>query len=471
MRRATRALHTLIACGVFCWVHDAAAGQDALGEPPSDKRAVPDYDGRGPPDDGANAGIWLARVALSPLYVVSEYLIRQPLNALMKPLEAHDDISKLYDFFAFGPDHKIGFAPIAFVEFGFNPSVGIYGFWDDALVRKNSVRTHIDVWPTDWYAGSLADHFEWGNNQIFEIRASGINRPDKVFFGIGPDSEEAARSRFREARFDVSGMLDAHVWRSSRVRLWGGLRKVDLSDGHYWGDPSLSQESAKGAFAIPFGFNRGYEAPYGAINAVFDTRNPSDPRSGARLEAQGDIATDVKYGSSSWVHWGGVASAFLQVDRIRRILSVSAYLSFADPLGNDPIPFTELVSLGGEKWMAGYYPDRLIGRSAAVASVRYSWPIASWIDGTIEADVGNVFDAHLEGFKPGELRFSGAVGISTSTAVVASFAGAGSVGPTKQQSQSIAPRVEILAGFGTDTFDRGGTVQSVHVALGVPHSF
>ena len=375
-------------------------------------------------------------------------------------------------FFAFGPNHKIGFAPIGFVEFGFNPSVGIYGFWDDALIRNNSVRTHIEVWPTDWFAGSLSDHFEWGNNQIFEIRASGVKRPDKVFYGIGPDSEQAAQSRFREARFDVSGTLDTHIWRSSRVRAWGGLRKVDLSDGHYGSDPSLSEESARGAFAIPFGFNRGYIAPYGAINATFDTRRAADPRSGVRLEAQGDIATDIKYGSAGWVHWGGAATAFVEVDGFRRILSFSAFVSFADPLGNDPIPFTELTTLGGDKWMAGYYPDRLVGRSATVASVRYHWPIASWIDGTLQADVGNVFDAHLEGFKPGELRFSGAIGISTSTAVVASFAGAGSVGATKDESHAVAPpRVEVIAGFGTDTFDRGGAVQSFHVAFGVPHSF
>ena len=31
----------------------------------------------------------------------------------------------LYDFFAFGPDHKAGIVPIALLEFGFKPSVGL----------------------------------------------------------------------------------------------------------------------------------------------------------------------------------------------------------------------------------------------------------------------------------------------------------------------------------------------------------
>ena len=36
----------------------------------------------------------------------------------------------LYDFFAFGPDHKAGFVPIAFVDFGFYPSVGVYAVFE-----------------------------------------------------------------------------------------------------------------------------------------------------------------------------------------------------------------------------------------------------------------------------------------------------------------------------------------------------
>src|SRR6185437_7637586 len=95
---------------------------------PSPRREVPNYDGRGPPPDGTNAGVWIARVLFSPLYLVSEYVIREPLDALFGFLEKNDRLNRIYDFFAFGPDHKLGFAPIGFVEFGFLPSVGVYGF-------------------------------------------------------------------------------------------------------------------------------------------------------------------------------------------------------------------------------------------------------------------------------------------------------------------------------------------------------
>ena len=37
-------------------------------------------------------------------------------------------------------------------------------------------------------------------------------------------------------------------------------------------------------------------------------------------------------------------------------------------------------------------------RSAAVATLQYSWPVWGFLDGIIQADVGNVFGPHLEGF-------------------------------------------------------------------------
>jgi hypothetical protein len=400
---------------------------------------------------------------------LSEYVIRTPLDGMMNALERHDGLNKLYDFFAFGPDHKIGFAPVGFIEFGLLPSFGVYGFWNDALVRNNDLHLHIESWPLDFLSASFVDRYHWGRGHYVEFRGAGVNRPDQLFYGIGPDSAQYHQSRFREARTEASATLDFDVWRSSHVKMVGGLRKVDLSEGHFGSDPGLAAEARTGVFLVPFGFDRGYIDPYGAIALTFDTRNPADPRSGVRLEAQGDLGTDVKYGSAGWAHYGGTASVYWDVDGHRRILSITAGASFADQLGSDLIPFTELVTLGGDKWMTGFYPGRLRGRSGAIAMLRYDWPIASWIDGTLQAVVGNVFDEHLDGFDLGKLRFSGSLGIATSSEIVGSFAGAGQVGP--KRGAVAGPRIEVLAGFGTDTFYYGATVQSFHISFGVPHSF
>ncbi len=102
--------------------------------------------------------------------------------------------------------------------------------------------------------------------------------------------------------------------------------------------------------------------------------------------------------------------------------------------------------------MRGFYPGRLIDRSAAVATFRYRWPIAIWLDGSINASVGNVFGEHLTDFDPGLLRFSGTLGIFRAA--------------TPPDGS-----IEALVGFGTETFDHGGQIDSIRVVVGTNRGF
>ena len=116
----------------------------------SPRRDRPDYAGRPPP--GSTPGevaLWIPRVVFFPVYVTTECLIRVPLGAAISAAERANVPEALYDFFAFGPEHKSGFAPIAFVDFGLNPSVGIYAFWDDAFFKGDNLRLHVSAWPDE----------------------------------------------------------------------------------------------------------------------------------------------------------------------------------------------------------------------------------------------------------------------------------------------------------------------------------
>jgi hypothetical protein len=58
----------------------------ALAAPPAraeeKKRELPDYDGRGgAPRTPGQKALWVPRILLSPLYFVSEFVIRRPLGA------------------------------------------------------------------------------------------------------------------------------------------------------------------------------------------------------------------------------------------------------------------------------------------------------------------------------------------------------------------------------------------------------
>ncbi len=147
-------------CEIAVAVTDSAPASLASLERPAlaaepEKREVPDYAGR--PDAPASAGdvaLWVPRILFFPLYVVSEYVLRRPIGAFLVTAEKKNWPASLYNFFAFGPDHKAGFAPLVLADFGFNPSVGLYAFWDDAGFKGNDLSVHGATWGEDWIAGS-----------------------------------------------------------------------------------------------------------------------------------------------------------------------------------------------------------------------------------------------------------------------------------------------------------------------------
>ncbi len=428
-------------------------GADTKPGEPSPKRALPDYSGLGPePTDAGDVALWPLRVLLSPLYFTSEYLLRRPLAAIVTAAEKANVPEKLYDFFAFGPDHKMGFAPVGLVEFGFNPSVGIWGFWNDAFAKGNNVFLHFEVWPDDWFAESITDRWDIDSRNTLQLRVSAFKRPDMVFYGLGPESAQFSQSRFTESSFDASARWTTYVWRRTMLETQAGLHKVDLGPGEYGSDPSLDQEARAGVFPVPFGFNRGYLAPYGRVLGAFDTRpRKAKTGSGVRLQAQVEGAGDVEHSpTSGWVRYGGAAAGYVDLNEHGRVLSISAATALRRSARRSPIPFTELVSLGGDNWMHGYFPGRFLDRSAAVAQLQYTWPIAPWVDGSIQGAVGNVFGAHLDGFDPKLLRFSAGVGVSLRR---------------RRSRSSSRPR------SAPRRFERGATIDSFRLSFGVPKSF
>lgn len=424
---------------------------------PSSKRALPDYDGRGPPPITAGeAALWVPRVLLSPLYLVSEWLIRRPLGAAVSAAERADLPNVLYNFFAFGPEHKAGVAPIAFVDFGFNPSVGVYGFWDDAFFKGDDLRVHVSLWSGDWIAASLVQRVYFDGKDSVQMKLLGVRRPDHVFYGIGPKTLQSAQSRYREDKLDFGLLCDFPIWRASKIDAGVGVRSASFGDGHYGRDSGILESVASRAFPLPDGFARGYTAEYDDVLVALDSRRPYPADgSGVRLEAQAEQGSDVRQSpGSGWIHTGVGAGGFWDVNGYRRVVSLSAIAMFSDPLGTRPVPFTELVTVGGDvpsgafpAPMPGFFPGRLVDRSAAVATLRYKWPIGPWIAGSLQGAVGNVFGEHFQGFNANLLRFSGALGIESDSSPDSSF--------------------ELIVGFGTETFEHGAQVDSVRLAVGI----
>jgi hypothetical protein len=433
---------------------------------PSPKRTVPDYDGCGPPSTAGNGALWVPRILLSPVYLVSEYGLREPLSVAIPAAEHADLPRKVYDFFSFGPEHNLVVVPTAFAEFNFNPSVGVLALWNNAGFKGDNLSLHAEAWPDSWVAGVFGQNIQIDRSHALRFHATAIRRPDKVFYGLGSSSLEGSESRFGEQRVDGGGAYEWRFWRSSRIQTAVGVRDVTAYDGRYGTDPSLTQEAATGAFPVPTGFGGEYTAEYNRVEAAVDSRVPAGRLgSGARVELTGEQASDLRNSpASGWLRYGATAEGFVDLDGYGRILGLSVTTLFVDPLGDRSIPFTELAYLGGDHPMAGYYEGRLRDRSAAVATASYSWPIGPWIDGNLQIAVGNVFGTHLDGFDAGLLRFSGALGLSVAGCALSSSS------DCQTHGFQDAP-LELVVGMGSETFDHGGQIDSVRVMFGVPHTF
>src|SRR5512145_2978027 len=122
------------------------------------KRATPDYDGRGPEPSGASEVVlWVPRILLSPLYVVSEFVVRQPIGYVITQAEKHELPTLIVDALTFGPRRQAGIIPTALVDFGFRPSIGALFFAEDAFLKKNDLRIRAAWGGHDWRSVGLWD--------------------------------------------------------------------------------------------------------------------------------------------------------------------------------------------------------------------------------------------------------------------------------------------------------------------------
>jgi hypothetical protein len=436
--------------------YEGRENPNAVPPPPpggeSPKRAVPDYDGRGDETTAGEVALWIPRVILSPLYFVSEYVIRRPLGWLITTAEQKQWPSAIANFFTFGPDKKAGIVPTFFLDLGFRPSVGFYAFWDDLLGPQNHLRMHFSTFGPDWIQGAVADKIPVGKDGFFDLRLEGTHRPDNVFHGIGPRTLNSDRTRYGIDKLQAKPVFETTWWKASRITLEGGVRYVDFRDDACCDNPSLETQIQNGTFAAPPGYRDGYTAVFERAELTVDTRDPRPAsQTGMRLELEIEEGSNVRRASDNWVRYGGSIGGFLDIHN-NRTVSLSVTTLFVDPISqNATIPFTEQVVLGGSGPMRGFLYGRLVDRSAAIATLKYRWPIWVFLDGAIQGALGNVFGPQLEDFKTNLLRVTANVGVETVGTADHTF--------------------EILAGFGTETIDQGANVNSFRLLFGTNRGF
>jgi hypothetical protein len=430
------------------------AGSTLPGEAPADApRREERADFRGQADPPPTAGdvlIWVPRIILLPGYLVTEYVVRVPLGALSTTAEKNDWPQWLFNFFAFGPEHRGGIFPTFFIDFGLRPSIGLHFFWNDTFVENNKFTADVAWGGDDWITLAVADRYSFNEADSLAIGARWARRPDNLYYGIGPEIDTDLRTRY--GTDVVSGGIEyVHARRGLEIKAGARLDRTVFRDYFCCNDPTLAQRVAAGELPAPPGFQENTTAASIPLRVLIDTR-PSGPthRSGVRLGAELAPAIDVTRGSDrSWLRYGATVQGFWDITGKGRVLGLGGWAGFVDPLGDQPVPFTNLVTLGADPF-AGFVTGSLRDRSALAVQLSYNWPVFIFLDGVAAVSFGNVFDAHLRNFDLDLLRMSAELGVRTRGTGNSSF--------------------QIIIGFGTETFRQGFTLATFRFSFGVTYA-
>ena len=403
-----------------------------------------------PPPNTGDVLIWVPRVVLFPAYLATEYVVRAPLGALSTTAEKNDWPAWLFNFFAFAPENRGGIFPTFFLDFGLRPSIGLHFFWDDTFVRDNKFTADLSWGGSNWITVALGDRYTFNDADSLAIGARWARRPDNIYYGIGPEIDTDLRTRYGTDTIS-GGIQYRHSVRGFEVTVDPRIDRTIFRDYSCCSDPTLNQRVAAGELPAPPGFQENTTVVSIPVRVLVDTRRPEGfPRSGIRVGAELAPAVDVTRGFDlSWLRYGATVQGFWDVTRTGRVLSLGVWAGFVDPLGSQPVPFTNLVTLGGNDPFAGFVTGSLRDRSAVALQLSYMWPVFIFLDGVLGVSVGNVFDAHLRNFDFDLLRLSAELGIRTRGTGNTSF--------------------QLLIGIGTETFRQGFAVASFRFSFGVTY--
>lgn len=423
-------------------VHGVAVAQ-------SDPREVPDYDGRG--DDPTTPGevaLWAPRILFAPLYLVAEYGLRQPSGAATRTFGPADNAPGVRS------RRSARFLPTFYGDWQMRPRIGLYVDWEQLFVERHALQIHADFWGKESVGATLVDRVMLVPDRVaIALTASAEKRDDFVFAGLGPRSDDEDLARYQARRGESRLALE---WTpSARIQLvgWTGARIAHFDPGDSCcGEPTVMERVGNRELEVPPGFEEGYGAWIAGGRAAVDTRR-NDTRSGTgvRLVARAEHALDLDTDADSrWVRWGASASGIVDLTGTRRELSLSLDAAFADPLGTEPVPFTEQATLGGDSALPAFLPGRLVDRSAAAATLAYTWPIWIWLDAQLHVAAGNVAGPALRDFEPAGARLS--------------------LGVALLDRYPDGYLFRTLVALGTEPLDEGATPTTVRVLFEVGHA-
>jgi hypothetical protein len=470
MRTTMMLLPLLVAglCGPgMAMAQDATTGLDDSGTPAAapaaelppetvsgdGKRPIPDYDGRTPaPRTAGQTLVWVPRAVLFPVQVVAEYGVRRPFVGFVTWGEEHYIGPRLYRVFT-SEDGKRGVYPYFLVDTGMRPRLGAVSFVDGFLHPANDLRLSASLAKTDVYAVTMKDRAQLDGRNALVMRAGYSAADDNRFYGLGPLSAVGNPSSFATRRFDGSATLEHALGKLSKASLFVGFRDARFGSSRWDGsDRDLATtHGGEGQPALPPGWD-GYQLIGTGAKLVLDSRSADFDANGAtgvRFETDGVYSMSPGAGDLRFGEWGGELAGFLDVSGHDNVFGARVATRFQENAGDTPVPFTERLSLGGAETMRGFLPGRMRGDSSFLVELQYRYAIWTFADAELFSSVGNTFEGHLDGLRPGALFWSSGLSLRTTFSRDSSWAVGVALGSRRFDDKDFtaADHVRLFAGL------------------------
>ncbi len=431
-----------------------------------EKRPTPQtLAGRAPEPEGAALLLWGPRVLFFPVHLVMEYVVRHPLEFLAESFERYH-IGEWYNHLTTWDGGNGRVFPIFALPSGFSGKLGIGAVWTNALFDGQDLLAGADSDFDRNVTVNAAVRFRFLPKDALKVTA-GFHieqRDDFVFFGQGAATNEGDQSRFfrDKMRIAVETELDRVSYFDARLGVEYSSNAFDCASASSAFDicgPDAQQETADDLFRLndPQGaaFFRGYKLIRLKAALAADSRTDLlRSETGVRLEGI------LRYGkglggrskSIQFVRYGGELSAFWDVvPGYRRVFGARVRIEMTDPIADGDLPFAELITSGGPEHMRGFLRARFHGRSLAVATIDYRYPVWTYLDGTLFYEVGNVFGERLEDFRGGLLRQSFGLGLRSLSTTSSSLS--------------------MLLAFSTTRFEQDFKIEAVRFSVGTNWGF
>jgi hypothetical protein len=402
----------------------------ACAEPPRDRPPDPrcreTLDGRPEtppaPDLGlARAALWLPKEATDALF--------WPVVKTSDLIEDHHIPGWMQAIFT-TDDGLVGIVPQLTYATGFLPSVGARVFFRRFPAPGAEVAARFLTAGPSIILGQLALHGpDWTG---LALDATFDRRNDRLFAGLGPQTEEDLEAHGQQLARYGSDILDAQLRWSRRVdRHLLAVAHGDVQSRSYEADNVRGGPSVQDVFNLPPGdcaalgvvppcvnpaimpgFYQGLHIARVGATFVVDSRGrvrdtgPPLTTVGVGNVPIADMASQLRDASGvaaavDGSFGRGIAGDPTEEARVvgvivgalggsdRQVL-VRAQAGMVQPLNDAPIPFDELIAPTGNLGLRGYPDGRLRGESGAVASLEYRYYIAQVVDASIFTDVGTV---------------------------------------------------------------------------------